>query len=333
MESDLTMKKPDLEMRVNASVPSASRRSKLGPVSSVLIKAAVLSGFCAPAFAGNLDCTNWQTNHPEWIWCDDFESDSQLERDYFEVNRASGRFGVSSEHVFGGNGALRSRHIPGVPEAGAVRFGFGRSPVSSRVASSQDFQEVYWRFYMSTGPTWEGNAIKVTRATIFTRSDWTQAAIGHLWDDDADASPPKLGLGLDAATGVSGGTVVTSGYNDFANLRWIGKSNGTIQVYTPENRQKWFCVEVHMKLNTPGQSDGTFTFWVNDRQEAHRGSLNWRGSYTGYGINAVMLENYVNGGVPHDQTRYYDNLVVSRARIGCQADTPRPMPPTDVIAR
>lgn len=280
--------------------------------------------------AGTLDCTNWQTNHPEWIWCDDFESDTELNQNYFEVERVNGRFGASTEIPFGGTRSLRSLHIPAEAEAGHIRFGFGRNPVASRIASSQDFSEIYWRFYMRASDNWEGNAVKVTRATIFSGSNWSQAAIGHLWDDNADATPQKLGMGLDPATGVSGSTVVTTGYNDFANLRWLGKANGTTQVYSPEYRTKWVCVEMQMKLNTLGKSDGVLAFWVDGKLEAQQTTLNWRGSYTGYGINSVMLENYVNGRVPHDQTRYFDNLVISKQRVGCQGAVKTPNPPTNV---
>jgi hypothetical protein len=281
--------------------------------------------FAGAAQAGNLDCSNWQSAHPAWVWCDDFESDSALESNYFEVGRMGGRFGVSGESVFGGSGALRSLHIPAEPEAGHVRFGLGRSPVKSRVATTRDFTEVYWRFYMSTGPTWEGNALKVTRATIFAASNWSQAAIGHLWDDYGAGG--LLGTGLDVATGVTNGNVVTTKYNDFDHLRWLGKANGSTQVYSTANRGRWFCVEVQMKLNTPGAADGTFSYWIDDKLEAQKKSIDWRGTYTAYGINAIMLENYVNDGVPHNQTRYFDNLVISTERIGCQR---QPMPPTGV---
>ena len=34
------------------------------------------------------ECDNWQTLHPEWIFCDDFESDTAMVRygRYFEHN-------------------------------------------------------------------------------------------------------------------------------------------------------------------------------------------------------------------------------------------------------
>ena len=59
----------------------------------VAILLALSSGCWAaqPAAAAALECTNWQQAHPEWLWCDDFESDAALEQDYFDVERPGGR--------------------------------------------------------------------------------------------------------------------------------------------------------------------------------------------------------------------------------------------------
>ena len=89
-----------------------------------------------------------------------------------------------------------------------------------------------------------------------------------------------------------------------------------------------------MKLNTPGNSDGEFTFWIDGQQQAQRTGLNWRGNYTAYGINTIMLEGWTNGGAPQDQNRYFDNFVVSTSKIGCYAPSVASPPgaPTDVTA-
>lgn len=298
------------------------------------------SAFCALLFAagmgGNLasaaepvECTNWETRNPDWLWCDDFESDAALTQNYFDVNRVGGRFGVTTSTSFGGSGSLKGTYIVGNDDAGGVKLSLGKTAVSPKRYTDRNFEDLYWRFYMKTGPNWVGQAMKVTRATIFVNSNWAQAAIGHLWEDYNDGA----GLGLDPATGVSGGTVVTTKWNDFANLRWLGKANGITQVYAPENRERWFCIEVHMKLNTPGQSDGLFAFSVDGKQEAQKTGLNWRGTYTTYGINTITLENWINGGPTQTQDRYFDNFVVSSRPIGCYAGSVvRPNPPTGVGA-
>lgn len=283
-----------------------------------------LLGLAAAAQGAGLDCVDWQKRNPAWIWCDDFESDAALSGNYFEVDRANGQFGVSAESPFGGNGALKARYLAGLDNAGGLKLGIGRSPVASNVAGNRDFDEIYWRFYTRTAPGWVGNPRKLTRATVFSASNWAQAAIGHLWEGDGSG----LSLGLDPATGVVGSQVVTTKYNDFDNLRWLGKKNGATQIYSPANVGRWFCIEVHMKLNTPQESNGTFSFWVDEKLEAQMSNLNWRGGYTAYGINAVMLENYVNEGFSQAQVRYIDNLVVSTSRIGCQGPSAAiPEPP------
>jgi hypothetical protein len=272
-----------------------------------------------------MDCTNWQQQHPEWLWCDDFESDASLEQNYFDVNRADGRLRVSSDVAYGGGASLRGTYIPGNQDAGSIKLSFGKTPVAPKRYTDRTFDEVYWRFYMRTSPNWTGNGYKVSRATIFSASNWSQAAIGHLWED----SPTGLGMGLDPVSGVVGSQVVTTKYNDFDNLEWLGKSNGPTQVYTAANRGTWTCVEVHMKLNTAGASDGLFEYWVNGGLEAKQTNLNWRGSYTTYGINAILMENYRNDPAAQTQDRYFDNLIVSQQKIGCSSAT-KPKPPTDL---
>jgi hypothetical protein len=261
--------------------------------------------------ASPLECTNWARLHPQWLWCDDFETDASLEQSYFDVVRSNGSLGVVAEAAFGGASSLRNRYVLGMQNAGSIKFSIGKTPVAPERFLDTKFDEVFWRFYMRTEANWVGQPLKVTRAAILTSRNWAQAAIGHLWGDN------RLGLALDPASGVSGASVKTAKWNDFANLSWLGMTAGKEQVYAAGNRDKWYCIEVHMKLNAPDSADGLFEFWVNDVQEARRTGLNWRGSYSTYGINMLMLEGWINSGAPQSQNRYFDNFVVSTAKIGC----------------
>jgi hypothetical protein len=303
----------------------------------IRITAAMVAVFLAFAARGALaqatplECTNFSQAHPEWIWCDDFEVDSSLEKNYFEVGRGSNRFGVTNSTAHGGSGSLKASYVAGEQSAGGLKLSIGRNPADYNgigLMKDRDFTEIYWRFYMKTSTNWVGNAEKLTRAVVFADSSWSEAALGHLWDD----SPDSRGLALDPASGVQGSTVMTHGYNDFDHMTWLGLRAGKVQVYAAENRDKWFCIEAHMKLNSPGQSNGEFAFWIDDALQAETKTLNWRGSYTAYGINTVMLENFVTDGSPGTQERYLDSLVVSTARVGCQAApaTRKPSPPTSV---
>jgi len=66
-------------------------------------------------------------------------------------------------------------------------------------------------------------------------------------------------------------------------------------------------------------SNGLFELWIDGRPEARREGLNWVGTYSEYGWNAVFLENFWNRGSPRTQERYFDNFVVSTGPIGCGA--------------
>ena len=283
------------------------------------------------------ECDNYQTVHPQWLWCDSFESDSAINTNYFDVDRASGRMALSSDSPFDGSYSLQMQYVPGQDDSGSIKLSLGATPVSPLRYTDQKFDELYWRFYMKMSSNWTGQPFKTTRGIVFAGSDWSEAAIGHLWEDSATS----LGMGLDPASGVVGSTVVTTGYNDFAHLTWLGKQNGAFQVYAPANVNKWTCIEVHMKLNTPGSSDGLLAFSVNGQQQAQATNLNFRGSYTAYGINAILLESYSNGAVaPQVQSRYFDNFVVSTQPIGCVAAggttpsaPPVPNPPTNVTVQ
>jgi hypothetical protein len=275
-------------------------------------------------YAAALECTDWQHWQPDWIWCDDFESEAALESTYFEIDRAGGNFGLATTEAFGGTSSLRARFVVGQFGAGGVKLAVGRNPVSQKFVGSGDYQELYWRIYSKVSSNWVGNAQKFSRAISFAGSDWSQAAIGHVWED----SPISLGVGLDPASGVDGSRLVTTKYNDFENFRWLGKRNASTQIYAPDNRDRWFCIEAHMRLNSLGIADGTFELWINGVREAAATGLNWRGSWNAYGINAIFLENFKNDGVSQTQERYFDNFVVSRSRIGC-IET-RPLSPSDV---
>lgn len=268
-----------------------------------------------------VECTNWQSLHPEWLWCDDFENDNSLEANYFEVVRSNSDFGVTQEAFFDGQGSLKATFLPGIEQTGDIKFSLGRTPVAPTRYTNEDFDEVYWRIYVMHEPGWVGNPHKLARATIFSSSDWSQAAIGHLWNNG------NLGLAIDPVSGVSGNTVITQGYNDFDNMIWLGNKSGQLEIFAPENVGKWQCIEVHMALNTPNQTDGILEFWIDGELQASTNNLNWRGGYTQYGINAIFIENYANGGMSREQSRYMDNFIVSRQRINCKSTTNGKAPP------
>ena len=141
--------------------------------------------------------------------------------------------------------------------------------------------------------------------------------IAHVWSGRAPGSDPDR-LYLDPASGTdAAGNVRTTKYNDFVNLRWLGAAEGATPIFDEVHVGRWYCVEAHAKLNNAGHANGIFELWIDDALQAQRTGLNWIGSYSTYGINAVFFENFWNDGSPVVQERYLDDLVVSTRPIGC----------------
>ena len=138
--------------------------------------------------------------------------------------------------------------------------------------------------------------------------------IAHLWSNDTGNNNY---LTSDPASCISGSTVRCIGYNDFTHLTWLGALNGKTAIFTSPNVGTWNCIEAHVRLNDAGLSNGIEEFWIDSRLEASSTKLNFMGSFSRFGINAVLFENYINQGAPQAQSRYWDNLVVSTQRIGC----------------
>ena len=130
---------------------------------------------------------------------------------------------------------------------------------------------------------------------------------------------------MDPASGIdTSGTLKSTRYNDFDNLRWLGNKGGAIDLFSDANADKWYCVIAHARLNTPGLSDGVFEFWIDDKLQAGSYNLNWHGNWNTdpekYMINAVFFENYWNRGSPKLQERYLDNILISSKPITCNCD-------------
>ncbi len=114
-------------------------------------------------------------------------------------------------------------------------------------------------------------------------------------------------------------------------------------------RDAWFCVEIHAKANTIGDSDGELTLWKNDALVADYRPGNPRGrwlrdNFFSWGqyfldlgpfdgfdfrtdadvlLKRVTLDAYYERGTlpasaPEEQVILYDDVVVATSRIGCR---------------
>ena len=244
------------------------------------------------------------SSDPAVIWYDDFDGP---EKPYTESDGP-----LVAAEAFGGLGrSMLSLYEKGKQGVGNRKVFFGDSPVGKVIRRGESFDDVYWRVYVKHQHGWTGGGpAKLSRATSIVSSRWNQAMIAHVWSSGE-------ALTLDPASGVRGDRVVTIKYNDFPNLHWLGNRPASrFKLHGTEEAGRWVCVEARARLNTPGKKDGLNQLWIDGRLEAERRNLDWRGSYTGHGINGVFLETYWNEGSPVTQSRWIDNFVISTRPIG-----------------
>jgi hypothetical protein len=251
------------------------------------------------------------------IWYDDFNGPPKA---YTETEGD-----LDAAVAFGGEGkSMKCRYAKDIHGEGNRKVFFGDSPTGKVVRKGEHFDDVYWRIYVKHQFGWTGGGPdKMSRATSMTSPNWTQALFAHVWSTGDT-------LTLDPASGVVGGKVVTTKYNDFDNMHWLGqKPAATLPISSTAEADWWVAVEARVKLNTPGMKDGLFQLWIDGRLESERKNLDWRGTYTGHSINAVFLESYWNKPSPVEQFRWYDNFVISSQKpIG-----PVTAPRTPVLIR
>ncbi|MEO7042103.1 MAG: hypothetical protein ABI035_07580 [Gemmatimonadaceae bacterium] len=257
---------------------------------------------------------------PGWIFCDDFETNRLAS--YFEYNNPDSSFQLTDSVGVDGSAGMRVHFRKGQVDAGSLRLAFGRTPtpymhpVDSGTAK---YRDIYWRVYVRDESTWTGGGgDKLSRAQVLASPTWAQAMGAPVWSGGASTAGGANYLVLDPYSGTNAdGSLQTTTYNDFPNLRWLGAVSSSTPIFDQSHVGKWYCVEAHARLNDAGSSNGVFELWIDGHLEAQHADLNWVGSFADYGINTVFLENYWNAGSPVDQYRYMDNFVVSTQRIGC----------------
>jgi len=282
-----------------------------------------------------------------WLFHDDFESgDFSRYGAYVKSGKNGPNQFVPWQGIgLGGTQGMRAefREIDGPQYInGSLHVFFGAVPprvseFKSVAVQEEYLTEIYARFYFKCDEKWDfGGADKLCRITSLQGSNYSQAMIAHLWSSGRDGKY----LALDPASGIDifggkaqtlreGGEkypatdsrLITSKYNDFPNLSWLGALLMPIPFFDEDHVGQWYCIEMHVKLNDPGKSNGVYEVWVDDVLQVSLTNLNWIGSCEVgpgkfYGINAFYLENYCNGGVKGNQVRYFDNLVISREKIG-----------------
>jgi hypothetical protein len=195
---------------------------------------------------------------------------------------------------------------------GGLHVTFGDNPAGSLYRDGEDFNDIYTRMFVKHQAGWTGTPgggmMSVTSNYLADNSQAMNVGLGSGLVDALSAQPSSC---------VQGGTPICTGWNDYDNFAWLAPLPGVTPIFSTEDSGNWRCVELHVELNTPGQSDGVVEFWVDGNLENSARDLDLRGSYTDHGINKVLFFNWWTGGAPTAQLRWFDDLAIATERIGC----------------
>lgn len=255
-----------------------------------------------------------------WVFCEDFEVIADPREVVLDYQDGGGAFVLVDGIGASGSRSMEVSYRPELEGSGWMVLSFGATPIAidgrPTYAPEASFQEVYWRMRVKSEPGWPDlGPGQLTRTVSFASNDWSEAVVAHLRSAGSDVHMEAVPV-----TCVSGTDVACAGYDDQASLESLGAMVGPTPIFSEALSGQWHCVEGHLRLNTPGASDGALEFWIDDELQASRSDLDLRGSWDAYGINALVIENLWPGGAPLPLRRWIDDVVISSDPIGCGGD-------------
>ncbi len=239
-------------------------------------------------------CDNWQAEHGDWLWCDDFEDQQDLTVNYQDVSLNG--FSVSTNDAFSGSHGIEQLYTAGQVDAGWISW-FYADALGNDYGPAH--HEIYVRWYHKFEAGFDGFPPKMARIR----------SLGPGWDKR-----------FSVLYWIADGKIVADVHVPFSSQAnssgWLPVAVSDFDYNHPANVGRWICHEMYVKTNTSGQSDGAYRFWADGEMIIERTDVDLRGS-TSHEFNEVMLDTYWNGGSPVEQSRFYDDLVISTAPIGC----------------
>ena len=189
--------------------------------------------------------------------------------------------------------------------------------------TGQEPSEAYFRYYLRFGDDWgsdvDGGKLPGLSGT-YGRAGWGgRNPDGHNgWNmrmTFAPSAPPGhpgrnlVAVGSEAALPRQRTSIAP----DNAAPRWPW-TNGFLGVL---EKSRWYCIEQHVRLNSPDASDGVFEAWVDGELAITRSNIDFRYD-SGLRIQEIWLDIYHGGIAPaaREQHLYIDNVVVARRYIG-----------------
>ncbi|MBL8941780.1 MAG: hypothetical protein JNK45_01480 [Myxococcales bacterium] len=263
---------------------------------------------------GSPDANGCPGNAPaSWISCENFDAIDDAPNQIAQWDEMGDGFGVEPDGDDPTDLALRITLQPSMVFGGWVSLRWGNGPDGPGVDSpGEDFDEVWVRYSLRTDDDWPGYEIGDVGEIIAANGpNWAIATETAIRGDAAGRLRP---LGW---TCIFDGALACNGSNDWNGaLQLIWQEQGPSTIFGADSAGQTRCLEAHMRLNTPGASDGEAHVWIDGVEEIATTGVDFRGTWTDYGLNALRFTNYINP-PPSPLNFWVDDVVVATERIGC----------------
>jgi len=184
----------------------------------------------------------------------------------------------------------------------------------------QEPEEIYFRYYLRISDDWEttyGGKMPGISGT-YGRAGW-----GGRPSDGTNGWSARGSFDLMPPPGNPLGEMVPLGHYVYhADMEGI---YGDVDLWQNDYRgylekNRWYCIEQYLQMNTPGQNDGILRAWVDGRLAYERTDWRWRDVDT-LKIERIWMNVYHGGSATPDQDvhLYIDNVVIAKQYIGSMA--------------
>jgi len=189
------------------------------------------------------------------VVCEDFERPDKSKWSDYKNNALY----VEHDQALGGKQSLRQYYERDQSVAGWLGWHFGDHPEGG-VRKGEHFEDIYFRFYHRFPKNWP-DQFPPKFARVGSR--YAGEGLLHAWQEQLLISGRRPG-GTPISSPISsleepGGTR----HMGDGNLRWLDRQE--LDVRFAERKGEWVAIEMRVKLNTPGQSDGRVTYDVEER--------------------------------------------------------------------
>jgi len=223
---------------------------------------------------------------------------------------------IDTNPIYAGNYAIKM----GSSSPGSYAHFFGDHPQLSQPSDSVTDVTVEEYYYPSTGFKWPSSDLKLWIMNCF--ESWgagydlaTGKSKPHTW------APYYMTISVDGSGKPFGQLTRADGLGGTGELwGYYPQNQGSSVSLVPG---QWNKIKFRLKLNDPGKNNGVFQLWVNDVLKCNYSTMNFRGTYTSYGWNHLIMSMHANPSHPQIQWISRDNI-----RIMGGQPTAYPSPPS-----